>query len=70
MPMERYKPEQIVTLLRQVEVGIANGKTHAASLQRSRNHCTDLLPLAEGIRRSKTGSSQTTERIGERRTRS
>ena len=27
MPIQRYKPEQIVTMLRQVEVGIANGKT-------------------------------------------
>jgi hypothetical protein len=27
MPMRRYKPEQIVTVLRQVEVEIANGKT-------------------------------------------
>ena len=27
MPMERYKPEQIVTLLRQIEVAVANGKT-------------------------------------------
>jgi len=27
MPMTRYKPEQIVTLLRQIEVAIANGKT-------------------------------------------
>ena len=27
MPMERYKPEQIVTLLRQIEVSVANGKT-------------------------------------------
>jgi putative transposase len=27
MPIRKYKPEQIVTLLRQVEVGIANGKT-------------------------------------------
>ncbi|WP_424667180.1 IS3 family transposase [Candidatus Binatus sp.] len=27
MPMRKYKPEQIVTLLRQVEVGLANGKT-------------------------------------------
>ena len=27
MPMKRYKPEQIVTLLRQVEVGLANGKS-------------------------------------------
>ena len=26
MPIRRYKPEQIVTLLWQVEVGIANGK--------------------------------------------
>jgi transposase-like protein len=27
MPMRRYKPEQIVNLLRQIEVGVANGKT-------------------------------------------
>ena len=27
MPMRKYKPEQIVTLLRQVEVELANGKT-------------------------------------------
>jgi putative transposase len=27
MPMKRYKPEQIVMLLRQIEVEIANGKT-------------------------------------------
>jgi putative transposase len=27
MPMKRCKPERIVALLRQIEVGIANGKT-------------------------------------------
>ena len=27
MPMKRYQPEQIVNLLRQIEVEIANGKT-------------------------------------------
>jgi putative transposase len=27
MPIKRCKPEQIVALLRQIEVGIANGKT-------------------------------------------
>ena len=27
MPMKKYKPEQIVTLLRQIEVELANGKT-------------------------------------------
>jgi hypothetical protein len=29
MPMKRYTPEQIVTLRRQIEVEIANGKTTA-----------------------------------------
>jgi hypothetical protein len=27
MPIKRYKPEQIVTMLRQIEVSMANGKT-------------------------------------------
>ena len=27
MPMKKYKPEQIVTILRQIEVEVANGKT-------------------------------------------
>lgn len=27
MPIKRFKPDQIVTLLRQIEVEIANGKT-------------------------------------------
>jgi len=27
MPIQRYKPEQIVTMLRQIEVSVANGKT-------------------------------------------
>ena len=27
MPMKRHKPEQIVNLLRQIEVEVANGKT-------------------------------------------
>jgi transposase-like protein len=27
MPIKRYKPEQIVSVLRQIEVEIANGKT-------------------------------------------
>ena len=26
MPMQRYKPEQIVTLLRQIEVAVASGR--------------------------------------------
>src|ERR1700683_4536805 len=48
--------------------GTRQRKNHTASLQRSRDHRTDLLPLAEGIRRIKTRSSQTTQgtRAGKR----
>ncbi len=46
MPMKKYKPEQIVTLLRQIEVEIANErKDHSASLQGNPDHRADLLPL-------------------------
>ena len=27
MPMQRYKPEQIITALRQIEAAVANGKS-------------------------------------------
>jgi hypothetical protein len=42
MPMKRYKPEQIVTLLKQIEVEIANSN-HPANLQGSRGHRSNLL---------------------------
>ena len=35
MATKRFKAEQIVTLLRQIEVELANGKTHPAGLQGS-----------------------------------
>ena len=47
---QEYKPEQIVPMLRQIEVGIANAKKHTPSLQGSRDHGADFLPLAQGIR--------------------
>jgi hypothetical protein len=55
MPIRRYKPEQIVTLLRQIEVGIANGKT---TPQGSRDHRADLLPLEKRVRQVEAESSQ------------
>ena len=46
MAIQRYKAEQIVTMLRQIEVSIANGKTtpqackEASSREpKSRHHC-------------------------------
>jgi len=62
---QEVQAEQIVTMLRQIEVSIANGKT-TPSLQRSRDHHPDVLPLEEGIRRFEDGPGKADEGIGER----
>jgi hypothetical protein len=64
MPIKRYKPEQIVTMLRQIEVGIANGKTTPQACKEAENHYPDVLPLAVGIRGVEDGPSQAAERTG------
>ena len=66
MSIEKNKPEQIVTVLRQIEVQICQREEGAPSLQRSRNPHPDLLSLAEGVRRTEARPSQTAEGIGER----
>jgi len=52
MAIKRYKPEQIVTLLRQIEVGIANGKPTSISKRHSSRatlpNC-DRSMLQEGV---------------------
>jgi hypothetical protein len=48
--MKKYKPEQIVTLLRQIEVEIANGKTMPRGNCRANFIAGTSLELAEGYR--------------------
>ena len=68
MPMIRYKPEQIVTLsCGKLKWPSPTEKDHPTSLQRSRDHRPDVLPLEEGIRRFEDGSGETTQRTGERK---
>ena len=47
MPMKRFKPEQIVNLLRQIEVEIANGKT---TRKPARNRKSPNRPTTAGGR--------------------
>ena len=47
MPMKRYKPEQIVTLLRQIEVEIANGKTTPQACKEAEITHTDVTTAGE-----------------------
>jgi hypothetical protein len=54
MPTARYRPEQIVTLLRQMEVDVANGKTTPQACKEAEIALTVLVstpcPLALPIR--------------------
>jgi len=43
---KKYQPEQVVNLLRQIEVAVANGKTTAQACKEAGNCGADLLPLA------------------------
>jgi putative transposase len=62
MPMKKHKPEQIVALLRQIEIEIANGKsTPQACKEGSRDHGSNVLPLEKRVRRPEVGSSETDE---------
>ena len=52
MPKKRFSAEQIVTLLRQIEVSMAQGKSCPRGLSGRRDIAAELLPLAQGIRRA------------------
>jgi hypothetical protein len=59
MPMNGYKPEQIVTLLRQIEVEIANGKTTQACKEAEGRH---RAPHSK--RKATIGSTRVARRAG------
>lgn len=48
MARRRHTPEQVVNLLRQVEVSVANGKT-TAQAEGSGDYGADALPLTQAI---------------------
>ena len=61
MPMKKHKPEQIVALLRQIEVEIANGKSTAQACKKTGDHGSNVLPLEKKGRHREAGSSETDE---------
>lgn len=58
MPMKRYKPGQIVSLRRQIEVEIANGKTTQQACKEAEITVQTFHSLAERVRWPEAGSSQ------------
>ena len=52
MPKKRYSAEQIVMLLRQIEVATSQGKSIGGGVPGSGNLGSKLFPLAQGVWRS------------------
>ena len=66
MSTKRYKPEQVVNILRQIEVEIANGKTTPQACRDAQITGADVLSLAEGVWRAEARPGQAAEGAGER----
>ena len=64
MPMKRYKAEQIVTLLRQIEVGIANGKPTPQACKEVEITQQTYYRWGKEFGGLKLGSSETNEGAG------
>jgi hypothetical protein len=52
MPKKRFRAEQIVVLLRQIEVLMSRGKAAPVACRESRRTAAELLSVAEGVRRA------------------
>ena len=61
MSTKRYKPEQVVNLLRQNRSGDCQREDHAASLPGCSDHGADVLSLAEGVWRAEARPSEAAE---------
>ena len=61
---KKHTPEQMVNLLRQIEVAVANGKTTPHGVQGSGDHRADVLPMAQGVWRVAGGPGASAEGTG------
>ena len=57
MARKRYKPEEIVRLLRQAEVLHGQGMSMADAIRPARDQRGDVLSLAQGVRRDERRSA-------------
>ena len=55
---KRYQPEQVVNLLRQIEVASGEREDDGTGVQGSGDRGADLLPLAQGVWRSAGGPGE------------
>ena len=67
MPRKRHTAEQVIGKLREAEVSLSGGPNGACGLQDLGCFGTDVLPLAQGVRRPKdrAGTALQGARAGE-----
>ena len=65
MSRRRHTPEQIITALREAEVGLANGKTVGMVSRELGIERADVLPVEAGVQGDEGGSSSTLQGAGE-----
>jgi putative transposase len=64
--LKRYKPEQIMSLLRKIEVAIANGKTTPQAAQEVGITEQTYYPWRKEFRTAEAGPGEAAEGAGER----
>jgi hypothetical protein len=66
MAKRRYTAEEVVTVLRQMEVALAKRQAHAAVVPGGGDHRANLLSVAQGIRRAEAREEQAVQGTRER----
>ena len=61
---KKHTPEQIVNILRQIEVAVANGKTHPVASREAGITEQSYYRWRKGVRRLESGPSQAVEGTG------
>src|SRR5271167_4668104 len=66
MARKKHSAEQIVAILRQIEVELANHKSIGQACKEAGINQQNLLSLAQRVRRAEAGTGAPAERAGER----
>ena len=65
MASKRFTPEQIISKLRRSRGALGPGRKDGGRVQADRSDGADVLPVAQRVRRTATGSGQAVQGVGE-----
>ena len=65
MASKRFTPERIISKLRRSRGALGPGRKGGGRVQADRSDGADVLPVAQRVRRTATGSGQAVQGVGE-----